>query len=64
MSKQASELFAQEWFGHGCRKQIKGDFRGAIADYNEAIRLDPNLISAYNNREIACDKLKDVGILE
>ena len=31
----------------------KGDDDRAIADYNDAIRLDPNYALAYNNRAVA-----------
>ena len=37
----------------------KGDYDRAIADYNEAIRLDPKYASAYYNRGIAYDDKGD-----
>jgi tetratricopeptide (TPR) repeat protein len=41
------------------------DYAGAIEDYNEAIRLDPKYVAAYNNRGIAKSKLQDfVGAIK
>jgi tetratricopeptide (TPR) repeat protein len=34
----------------GLAKQSLGDWGGALADYNQAIRLDPNYSAAYDNR--------------
>jgi tetratricopeptide (TPR) repeat protein len=34
----------------GIAKQDKGDWDGAMADYNEAIRLDPKYYAPYDNR--------------
>jgi Flp pilus assembly protein TadD/V8-like Glu-specific endopeptidase len=34
----------------GNDKYYKKDFLGALADYSEAIKLDPNYLEAYNNR--------------
>ena len=47
------------FFAQGVDKQNKGDYRGAIADYNEAIRLNPNHVEAYNNRGGVRFKLGD-----
>jgi tetratricopeptide (TPR) repeat protein len=41
---------AEEKYNSGTDKYNKGDLDGALADYNEAIRLDPNLAIAYMNR--------------
>ena len=38
--------------------QLK-DYDRAIADYNQAIKLDPNFTDAYNNRGLAYDDKKD-----
>lgn len=43
----------------GNQKFIQGDFQGAIADYNQALRIDPNFAKAYNNRGLAKYYLKD-----
>src|SRR5687767_6757517 len=41
---------AEEKYNSGTDKYNKGDLDGALTDYNEAIRLDPNLAVAYMNR--------------
>jgi Flp pilus assembly protein TadD len=37
------------------------DYKGAIEDYNEAIRLKPDDADAYNNRGIAKSNLGDMA---
>jgi len=44
----------------GLAKDNLGDFEGAIADYDEAIRLDPEYAGAYNNRGLAKYDLGDL----
>lgn len=43
----------------GAAKSDKGDFDGAIADYNEALRLNPNDAGAYSNRGVARERKED-----
>ena len=50
---------ADDFFIQGVDKQNKGDNQGAIIAYNEAIRLNPNLAEAYNNRGIVRYDLGD-----
>lgn len=50
---------AQKVYNTGCPKLRNGDYAGAIADFTESIRLDPNQTAAYNNRAIAKIHLND-----
>ena len=34
-------------------RRLKGDFDGAIADFTEAIRINPNIAAAFTNRGMA-----------
>src|ERR1043165_1126115 len=50
-AKQKPKGRAAAYFNRGNAQSAKGDAEQAIADYDEAIRLDPkNASSAYNNR--------------
>jgi tetratricopeptide (TPR) repeat protein len=44
---------APAYIDSGCDKYSKGDLDGAIADENEALKLDPRDPYAYNNRGVA-----------
>ena len=41
---------AKKYFDSAEIKHNRGDYRGAIADYDKAIELDPNYALAYTNR--------------
>lgn len=44
---------ADDFFYRGVKKGEQEDWQGAIADFSDALRLNPNLIEAYNNRGTA-----------
>ncbi|MCS6815663.1 MAG: tetratricopeptide repeat protein, partial [Cyanobacteria bacterium] len=46
-------LSAEDYFRQAFNKQQSGDNRGAIADYDQAIRLRPNYADAYYNRGLS-----------
>jgi tetratricopeptide (TPR) repeat protein len=41
---------ADDYYVSGNNKRDAGDFRGALADFNRAIAINPRYVSAYNNR--------------
>ncbi len=47
------QFTAKDWITRGIAKGKAGDADGAIADYTEAIRLNPNAASAFYNRAVA-----------
>ena len=53
------QLTAEEWFNSAYNKGESGDKQGAIADYNQAIKIKPDYAYAYNNRGSAKDDLGD-----
>ena len=47
------------YYNRGMARYKLQDYSGAIADYTEAIRIEPGYAKAYNNRGIAKVKLKN-----
>jgi tetratricopeptide (TPR) repeat protein len=43
----------------GLARYRLGDKQGAVADYNQALRIDPNHVNAYYNRGLARRGLGD-----
>ena len=50
-------ISAETYFTWGNTKYDLGDYKGAITDYTQAIRLKPDYAAAYNNRGLAKDDL-------
>lgn len=50
---------AEQKYNSGTDKFNKGDVDGALADFDEAIKLDPNLAVAYMNRAAVWIKKQD-----
>ncbi len=53
MDEQGFDGSAKAHYERGNFKLRWSDFAGAIADFSEAIRLDPKCEDAYNNRGVA-----------
>ncbi|MEK7483222.1 MAG: protein kinase, partial [Planctomycetota bacterium] len=51
---------AQEFYQRGFVKRLSGDFKGAINDFSETIRLNPQDAEAYNSRGLAKQEKKDL----
>ena len=58
-ASSSATLSAKEYLDNGNTKFNQKDYTGAIADYTQAIELDPKLAPAYNNRGNAKARLKD-----
>jgi len=58
-ASSSATLSAKEYLDNGNTKFNQKDYTGAIADYTQAIELDPKLAPAYNNRGLAKARLKD-----
>jgi tetratricopeptide (TPR) repeat protein len=52
---------AYDYFDSGYAKYEQGDLDGAIADYNKAIKLDPDDTTAYHNRGYTKHKQGDLS---
>ncbi len=52
-SQQSQSISAETYFYRGNDKYELGDYKGAIANYTQTIRLKPDYPQAYNNRGLA-----------
>jgi len=59
LNNKTSELTAEEWYNLGKNKGQSGDYKGAIADLNQAIKIKPDYANAYNGRGVAKYNLGD-----
>ncbi len=48
-----SQNSARSYWQRGVKKEISGDYEGAVADFTKAIEIDPNYAPAYDSRGIA-----------
>jgi tetratricopeptide (TPR) repeat protein len=51
--KLSQAMSADAYYNRGNAKSESGDKQGAISDYNQAIRINPNYADAYYNRGLA-----------
>jgi tetratricopeptide (TPR) repeat protein len=58
-ASSSADAKAEEFMTQGAEKFRKGEYKGAIADYTEAIQLKPKDALAYYNRGLAHSGLKD-----
>jgi tetratricopeptide (TPR) repeat protein len=54
-----SQPTAESYFQRGEKRHWEDDFQGAIINYTQAIRLNPNFAAAYNNRGLCRLQLFD-----
>jgi Flp pilus assembly protein TadD len=54
----------EDFFNRGVEKFQKRDYQGAIEDFNQALRLNPNNANAYQNRGTAWIELENYQIEE
>lgn len=48
-----AQTSAKDFYNRGTDKLKRGDYRGAIEDFNQALRLNPKDATAYDSRGVA-----------
>jgi tetratricopeptide (TPR) repeat protein len=56
-AERQKDRLATAFFDRGVVYDMKGDYRRAIADYDETLRIDPNRKDAAKNRDAALARL-------
>jgi tetratricopeptide (TPR) repeat protein len=56
-AERQKDNLATAFFNRGAVYDTKGEYQRAIADYDEALRIDPNMKKAAENRRIAWARL-------
>jgi tetratricopeptide (TPR) repeat protein len=56
-AERQKDRLATAFFDRGVTYDVKGDYQRAVADYDQALRIDPNWRDAAKNREIALGRL-------
>jgi lipoprotein NlpI len=57
IGRQIKDVKATAFLSRGVAYEVEGDYKFAIADYDEALRIDPNNKKAIKNRGIALAQL-------
>src|SRR5262245_15878785 len=55
-ARDKGDKLAEAFTNRGVGYRLKGDYERALADYNQAIKLNAKFAAAYNNRGVAYDK--------
>jgi tetratricopeptide (TPR) repeat protein len=55
--ERQNDRLATAFFNRGAAYDAKGDYQRAIADYDQALRIDPNMKKAAENRRVASARL-------
>src|SRR5262245_2705511 len=55
-ARDKGDKLAEAFTNRGVGFRLKGDYDRALADYNQAIKLNAKFAAAYNNRGVAYDK--------
>jgi tetratricopeptide (TPR) repeat protein len=55
-----SELTFEDYFESGNNKYSEGDYKGAVEDYSQAVKMNPEYHNAFNNRGASKEQLQDL----